>query len=143
MTMVRIVALLMIISGLTGCEPHDGCKIFIKSKEQPFANIENKMLEVTKSVELIAKQSGFLPNPTSDQTDKVPLNMYKHNRNTSTYIYVFFEDDIIKVYISEWATHKMTDETWQLQNEIADKLNQSFKDCCIIIKDNKHSGRKE
>lgn len=141
--MVRIVLLLMIISGLTGCEPHDGCKIFIKSKEQPFANIENKMLEVTKSVELIAKQSGFLPNPTSDQTDKVPLNMYKHNRNTSTDLYVFFEDDIIKVYISEWGTNKLSEDALRLQDEISAALNQSLKDCCIITKDSKYSGRKQ
>jgi hypothetical protein len=128
---------------LQGCDPIVNGKIFIKSKEQFSANTDDRILEVTKVVELIARQSGFTPISTSHLTEKATLSMIKRNKDgILTNIVVFSEDNIIKIDIWELGHRKLSEEALRLQDEIDNALRPSLKDCCIIIKDNKYSGRK-
>ena len=130
----------LIVAGLflQGClDPLARGKIFIKSKEQFSANMDDRILEVIKVVESIARQSGFAPISAFDHTDKVSLHMDKRNKDgLFTGIDVSSEDNIIKIYISELGHCKLSEEALRLQDEIDNALRPSLKDCCIIIKDN-------
>jgi DNA polymerase III delta subunit len=128
---------------LQGCDPLAKGNIFIKSKEQLSANADDRIVEVTKVVELIAKQAGFTPMSTSYFTEKATLYMNKRNQDgIVTSLIVFSEDNIIKIYIKELGHRKLSEGALRLQDEIENALSPSIKDCCIIIKDNKYSGRK-
>jgi hypothetical protein len=136
---------IFIIAGLflQGClDPLARGRIFIKSKEQFSSNRDDRILEVIKVVESIARQSGFAPISASGYTDKVSVHMDKRNKDGFfTGIDVSSEDNIIKIYISELGHHKLSEDALRLQDEIDNALSPSLKDCCIIIKDNKYSGR--
>jgi hypothetical protein len=124
---------------LQGCDPAVHYSISIKSRELSLGNIDNRKAEAIKIVESILKQHEFTPNQRN--AEGVLLDMYKNTKHTQIQIGVYSEDDVIKIYTIEWATFKMTDEAWELENEIADTLNLSLKDCCIIVRDSKYSGR--
>jgi hypothetical protein len=125
---------------LQGCfDPLAQGKIFIKSKEQSSVKMENRKLEIIKVVESILRQHEFTLDPSNSES--VLLSMSKHakvseHKRTMIAISMYSEDNKILIHTMEWATFEMSDYALQLQNEIADKLNQLFKDCCIIIKDN-------
>jgi hypothetical protein len=130
---------IFIVSGLflQGCDPVTTWSVTIKDKKSPSTKIDNRKLEVTKAVESILGQYGFFPSH-DHHVEGVSLAMEKNpsNRHGKVYISVHCENNIIQIYTMEWGRVRMSDFTLRLQNEIADKLNQLFKDCCIIIKDN-------
>jgi hypothetical protein len=127
---------------LQGCDSTAHYSISIKSKEPPSAEMDNKKLEIIKVVEPILRQHGFVPSP--GYVEGVSLIMEKNpsDRHGKIYIGLSCENNIIQIGTVEWGTQRMSDFALNLQNEIIDKLDQPLKDCCIIIKYDKYSGRK-